>query len=180
MEIQFGSGNTALSDDIILPNTKNIGLGLANSVYRLNDSIDPSNFLKTNTFGIAPAGQTLTVKYLTGGGIQSNVNQGDLITVSRIEYEEDLLSLSTIDAGIYQTVKNSLAVENLESATGGRGAESVEEIRQNALAMFGSQNRAVTRQDYSIRALSMPERYGSVAKVYVYVFRTKVRATLYV
>jgi hypothetical protein len=167
MEIQFGSGNTALSDDIILPNTKNIGLGLANSVYRLNDSIDPSNFLKTNTFGIAPAGQTLTVKYLTGGGIQSNVNQGDLITVSRIEYEEDLLSLSTIDAGIYQTVKNSLAVENLESATGGRGAESVEEIRQNALAMFGSQNRAVTRQDYSIRALSMPERYGSVAKVYV-------------
>ena len=167
MELQFGSGNTALSDDLLLPNTKNIGLGLANSVYRLNDSIDPSNFLKTNTFGIAPAGQTLSVKYLTGGGVQSNVNQGDLITVSRIEYEEDLLSLSTIDAGIYQTVKNSLAVENLEPATGGRGAESVEEIRQNALAMFGSQNRAVTRQDYSIRALSMPERYGSIAKVYV-------------
>jgi hypothetical protein len=167
MELQFGSGNTGLADELILPNTKNIGLGLANSVYRLNDSIDPSNFFKTNTFGIAPAGQTLTIKYLIGGGVESNVNQGDLITVSRIEYEEDLLALSTIDAGIYQTVKNSLAVENLEAATGGRGAESVEEIRQNTLGTFGSQNRAVTRQDYSIRALSMPERYGSVAKVYV-------------
>jgi hypothetical protein len=33
--------------------------------------------------------------------------------------------------------------------------------------MFGSQNRAVTRQDYIVRALSMPEKYGSIAKVYV-------------
>ena len=33
--------------------------------------------------------------------------------------------------------------------------------------MFGSQNRAVTKQDYVVRAVSMPERYGSVAKVYV-------------
>jgi hypothetical protein len=167
IEIQFGSGNTSISDELILPNTKNIGLGLANSIYRLNDSIDPSNFLKTNTFGIAPAGETMTIRYLVGGGVESNVNQGDLITISRVDYEEDILALTAIDAGVYQTIKNSLAVENLESATGGRGAESVEEIRQNALAAFGSQNRAVTRQDYTIRTLSMPERYGSVAKVYV-------------
>ena len=68
---------------------------------------------------------------------------------------------------MYETYKTSVAVENLESAVGGRGVESIEEIRQNALATFGSQNRAVTRQDYIVRALSMPERYGSVAKVYV-------------
>jgi hypothetical protein len=64
-------------------------------------------------------------------------------------------------------MKQSVAVENLEAAVGGRGSESIEEIRQNALAMFGSQNRAVTKQDYVVRAVSMPERYGSVAKVYV-------------
>ena len=57
IDIQFGSGDTSLNDEIILPNTKNIGLGLANSITRLNSSIDPSNFLKTNTFGIAPSGQ---------------------------------------------------------------------------------------------------------------------------
>jgi hypothetical protein len=67
----------------------------------------------------------------------------------------------------YNETKNSVAAENLEPAMGGRGAESIEEIRQNALATFGSQNRAVTKQDYIVRALSMPERYGSVAKVYV-------------
>jgi hypothetical protein len=166
-EIQFGSGDVNLRDEQLLPNTKNIGLGLANSISRLNQGIDPSNFLKTNTFGIAPAGEVLQIKYLTGGGIESNVNVGDLTTIQRIEFDDDVLSIPTDILGMYNSFKASIAVENLEAAIGGRGAESIEEIRQNALATFGSQNRAVTKQDYIVRALSLPERYGSVAKVYV-------------
>jgi hypothetical protein len=168
MDLQFGSGNNALADEIILPNTKNIGLGLANSINRLNQGIDPSNFLKTNTFGISPNGKTLSIDYLTGGGIESNVNQGDLTNIRNIEFEEDLLSFnSDSELNVYNAAKVTVAVENLEAAVGGRGAETIEEIRHNAIAMFGSQNRAVTRQDYIVRALSMPERYGSIAKVYV-------------
>jgi hypothetical protein len=166
-EIQFGSGDVNLRDEQILPNTKNIGLGLANSIQRLNQGIDPSNFLKTNTFGIAPANEVLTIKYLTGGGIASNVNVGDLTTIQRMEFDDDLLAIPSGLVGMYNSFKSSIAVENLEPAIGGRGAESIEEIRQNALATFGSQNRAVTKQDYIVRALSLPERYGSVAKVYV-------------
>ena len=166
-EIQFGSGDVNLRDEQILPNTKNVGLGLANSVNRLNQGIDPSNFLKTNTFGIAPAGKTLQIKYLTGGGIQSNVNVGDLTKIQKIEFDDDLLAIPTGLVSMYNSFKSTIAVENLEPAIGGRGAESIEEIRQNALATFGSQNRAVTKQDYIVRALSLPERYGSVAKVYV-------------
>jgi hypothetical protein len=165
IDLQFGSGDTRLNDEQILPNPKNIGLGLANSIQRLNQGIDPSNFLKTNTFGIAPSNQSLNVKYLVGGGVESNVNSGDLTTISRIEFEEDLLSVDNV--ATYSQIKSSVAVENLEPAVGGRGSESIEEIRQNALGIFGSQNRAVTKQDYIVRALSMPERYGSVAKVYV-------------
>jgi hypothetical protein len=164
IDLQFGAGNNS-NDETLLPNTKNIGLGLANSVSRLNQGIDPSNFLKTNTFGIAPTNKTLIVKYLVGGGISSNVNTEDLTRIKRIEFEEDLLAVE--DVSIYNEIKNTVAVENIEAAVGGRGAETIEEIRQNALATFGSQNRAVTRQDYVVRALSMPERYGSVAKVYV-------------
>ena len=167
MDLQFGSGDVTLSDEILLPNTKNVGLGLANSVQRLNQGIDPSNFLKTNTFGIAPAGKSLTVKYLIGGGVASNVNQSDLTKIRRIEFDDDLLSIPDALLTSYTDTKSSIAVENLTSASGGRGSESIEEIRQNALASFGSQNRAVTRQDYIVRALSLPERYGSVAKVYV-------------
>jgi hypothetical protein len=167
MDLQFGSGNTSAGyeDERILPNPKNVGLGLANSISRLNDSIDPSNFLKTNTFGVVPTNTTLTVKYLVGGGVSSNVNSGDLVRINRINFDEDLTSIT--DQTLYDSMKQSIGVENLEPAVGGRGGESIEEIRQNALGMFGSQNRAVTRQDYVVRALSMPERYGSVAKVYV-------------
>jgi hypothetical protein len=166
--LQFGSGDALLNDEVILPNSKNVGLGLANSISRLNQGIDPSNFLKTNTFGAVPVNTQLLITYLVGGGIPSNINQGDLTSIRRIEFEEDLLSF-TGDAELnnYNAIKTTVAVENLESAVGGRGVESIEEIRQNALAMFGSQNRAVTRQDYIVRALAMPERYGSVAKVYV-------------
>jgi hypothetical protein len=165
IDLQFGAGKSITGDETLLPNTKNVGLGLANSINRLNQSIDPSNFLKTNTLGVAPANKTLAIKYLVGGGVESNVNQGDLTTIRKIEFEEDLLSVSNLT--LYATMKQSVAVENLEAAVGGRGSESIEEIRQNALAMFGSQNRAVTKQDYVVRAVSMPERYGSVAKVYV-------------
>ncbi len=165
LDLQFGSGDNDMADDIILPNTKNVGLGLANSVNRLNQGIDPSNFLKTNTFGIVPVNDVLTVKYLVGGGVDSNVNSNELNRIVKIEYEEDLLSIE--NPTLYETMKQSIAVNNDEPAVGGRGAESIEEIRQNALAMFGSQNRAVTREDYVVRTLSMPERYGSVAKVYV-------------
>ena len=35
---------------------------------------------------------------------------------------------------LYSTVKNSLAVDNDQPSTGGRGAETLEEIRENATA----------------------------------------------
>jgi hypothetical protein len=167
MTLQFGSGDVRLPDEIILPNSKNVGLGLSNSIQRLNQGIDPSNFLKTNTFGIAPINTTLTITYLVGGGVQSNVNSGDLTTISNINFDDNLLSIAANKLAAYQQTKATIAVENLEPAIGGRDSESIDEIRQNALANFSSQNRAVTRQDYIVRALSMPERYGSIAKVYV-------------
>jgi hypothetical protein len=168
IDIQFGPGSANSGNETLIPNTKNVGMGMANSIQRLNQGIDPSNFLKTNTFGISPtANESLTIKYLVGGGIESNVNVKDLTTISKIEFNEDLLSIDSTQLNNYQQYKNTIAVENLEAATGGRGSESIEEIRQNALGVFGSQNRAVTKQDYIVRALSMPEKYGSVAKVYV-------------
>ena len=168
VDIQFGPGSANSSNENLIPNTKNVGMGMANSIQRLNQGIDPSNFLRTNTFGISPtANESLTIKYLVGGGIESNVNVKDLTTISKIEFNEDLLSIDSTQLNNYQQYKNTIAVENLEAATGGRGSETIEEIRQNALGVFGSQNRAVTKQDYIVRALSMPEKYGSVAKVYV-------------
>ena len=162
--IQFGAGDSSASDELLIPNLKNVGLGLPNSIDRLNEAYDPTNFLKTKTYGTSPSNTTMTISYYVGGGNASNVAKGTITRIVGIEYEEDLSSLNAAELGLYNAAKASLAIDNEIPAVGGRDGETIEEIRQNALANFGAQNRAVTAKDYQVRALSMPPKYGSVAK----------------
>jgi len=169
VQLRFGAASETTADEMIVPNTKNVGLGLNNSINRLDASFDPSNFLKTSTYGIAPSGigNTLTVTYLSGGGISSNVKSNDLRKITGIDFDEELLSFSNISLPTYQQSKASIAVDNLIPATGGRGIETLDEIRENAIANYASQNRCVTASDYEVRALSLDPSFGSIAKVYV-------------
>jgi len=160
----FGGG-TASDDETLIPNFKNVGLGLNNSIDKLGASFDPSNFLKTKSYGQAPSG-TFTIQYLIGGGVESNVAKGELTSIQRIEYDEDTTIFTPSELRLYNQGKASIACDNETPATGGRGEETIDEIRENALANFGSQNRAVTRKDYQVRALSMPSKFGGVAKAY--------------
>jgi hypothetical protein len=165
--IHFGGGDSSLSDELLIPNVKNVGMGLNNSIDRMAESYDPTNFLKTKTYGQSPtAGTTLTIIYLTGGGVSSNVPQGDLTTIQSISFDDDLVTTLELDDTVYNYVKNSVAVENEIPAKGGRGLEGIDEIRESALANFAAQNRAVTAKDYQVRALSMPTKFGSIAKVF--------------
>ena len=164
--IQFGAGDPTASDEQLIPNLKNVGLGLPNSISRLEESFDPTNFLKTKTYGTSPSNTTITVKYYVGGGVASNVSQGQLTKISGIEFDDDISAFNNADSITYNTIKNSVAVDNEIPATGGRDGETLEEIRQNALANFGAQNRAVTAKDYQIRVLSLPSKYGGIAKAY--------------
>ena len=166
ISLQFGAGDPTASDEQLIPNLKNVGLGLPNSISRLEESFDPTNFLKTKTYGASPSNTTITVTYLAGGGVSSNVGVGQLKTINRIEYIPDSFRLNENELATYQTLKNSVAIDNETAAVGGRGAETLEEVRQNALANFGAQNRAVTAKDYQIRALSLPTKYGGIAKSY--------------
>ena len=164
--IQFGAGDPTASDEQLIPNLKNVGLGLPNSISRLEESFDPTNFLKTKTYGTSPANTTITIKYLVGGGVTSNVSVNSITTINSIEFDEDTTSLTNQELALYIRMKNSVAIDNEIPAIGGKSGESINEIRQNALANFASQNRAVTSNDYQIRVLSMPSKFGSIAKVY--------------
>jgi hypothetical protein len=46
-------------------------------------------------------------------------------------------------------------------------ADTLTDIKNNAMSYFATQNRLVTREDYIVRAYSMPSKYGSVAKAYI-------------
>jgi hypothetical protein len=164
--IQFGAGDATASDEQLIPNLKNVGLGLPNSISRLEESFDPTNFLKTKTYGTSPANTSITIKYLVGGGVTSNVPKGTLIKIVGFELDNDTGTFTQSQLSAFDSVRSSLAVDNEAAAAGGRGGETIEEIRQNALANFGSQNRAVTAKDYQVRVLSLPSKYGGIAKAY--------------
>ena len=163
--IVFGGGNTT-NDEQLVPNLKNVGLGLNSSIDKMSSAYDPANFLKTTSYGQAPSNTTMTVSYLVGGGVESNVGKGELTSIKRIEFDDDTKTFAQNETTLYNKMKSSVAVDNEIPATGGRGEETIDEIRENALANFGSQNRAVTRKDYQVRALSLPPKYGGIAKAF--------------
>jgi len=164
VEVQFGPGISSNHDEMIVPNPDNIGQGIPSNLRNIDLDYDPSNFMYTRTYGEVPNNTVLTVRYLVGGGVTSNVNSNTITGIGA--YVGSAKNAADTDP-MTAYVKNSLACTNLETATGGRTGESIEEIRQNALATFGTQNRAVTLADYAVRAMSMPSDLGGVSKVHV-------------
>jgi len=166
LQIQFGAGtNTSNNEEEITPNPDNVGLGLPYRKSKLNTAFSPSNFLYTDTYGIAPYNTTLTVRYLTGGGIQSNVGAGSLTVInnkSAISFQN-----SGLDVTLANNIYNSVAVTNPIASTGGGGGDTSDDLRLKSLGSFTTQQRTVTQDDYLVRALSLPSDYGNISKVYV-------------
>lgn len=150
IEIQFGAGTNTSDDSIILPDPSNVGNGTSVGVSRLDYAFDPSNFLQSKAYGLAPTSD-LTVRYIVGGGVSANVPANSITH----KYSVDGINVS------------SVSFVNLQPAYGGRTGDTPEELRENSLRAFSEQGRAVTLQDYTVRALSLPAKYGSIAKAYV-------------
>lgn len=166
LQLQFGAGtNTQNNDEEIIPNPDNVGLGLPYKQSKLTTAFAPANFLYTDTYGIAPYNTTLTVRYLTGGGVQSNIPANALTnvnTTSNIKFQNN-----NLDPVLAQTVFDSVAINNPVAASGGQDGDTNDEIRFNALSTFATQLRSVTQDDYLVRALSLPSQYGTIAKAYI-------------
>jgi hypothetical protein len=165
LQIQFGAGTSLDVDAEVTPNSDNVGLGLPFEKDKLTTAYSPTNFIFTNTYGIAPTG-TLTVRYLTGGGVSANCAANTLTVLSNVQRNFVNFASNDTISGTYQISYDSLAVNNPRAASGGGGGDSLEEMKQNITSNFNTQLRAVTPNDYTIRALSMLPKYGKIAKVY--------------
>lgn len=164
LELQFGAGINANSDESLLPNPNTVGFGTIDSLSKITTAYDPANFTTTETYGLAPSNTTITVQYLVGGGAAANVVTNQLTKI--VEFK------STFAGGIVDVTKGnqtiaSLAVNNPTPAVGGGDGDTLEQLRLNTLSQFPSQMRAVTLQDYIAATYSMPAKFGQVAKAYV-------------
>lgn len=164
--LEFGAGTDSSADELIIPNINTVGRGISEQ-SRENVSYDPSNFLKTKTYGAAPKNTTLTIQYVIGGGIGSNINTGEINSISQIEYLNNIDDFSDEEKQLINTIRNSLSVTNSSPAVGGKGPETEEEIRQNGLGNFFAQNRIVTKEDYLTRIYGMSQKFGGIAKAYI-------------
>ena len=164
MELRFGAGVSSNADEEIVPNPDNVGSSLGTGLSKLDESFDPSNFLKTKAFGQAPGNITLTVTYTHGGVQADNVVSGEITNLDSIALT---LNEEGLDSTKVQDTKDSLSIFNPEPATGASGAETPEIVRQNAAAFFQAQNRAVTKEDYITRVYSLPQKFGNIAKCFI-------------
>ena len=162
LQIEFGAGVSNKTDQTILPTPDNIQLGLVPGISTLYDDYNKAGVFFTQEYGLAPS-NNITVRYLVGGGLTANTAANTITTI-----DNSNVSFATpINDAMSQYIKTTLAVTNPIPASGGRNGDQVEEIRNNAFNAYQSQLRAVTREDYMVRALSLPSDYGSIAKVYV-------------
>jgi hypothetical protein len=166
MEMWFGSGIGNIDESLVFLNSTDI----ANNKYRQlvgNTTLNPTDFLESDAFGVAPANTTLTVTYLIGGGTESNVSSNTITNVENVNVANRAEDYPSSDRALFGQVVSSVAINNEEPATGGGSVETIEEIRQNALAFFNGQNRVVTDKDYLVRTYAMPPKFGTVAKAFV-------------
>jgi hypothetical protein len=162
LQLEFGAGVSNKSDNNIIPTPDNIQLGLVPGISNLLNNYNQASLFYTQEYGLAPSNTTLTVRYMVGGGITSNVPANDLISIdTSTSYFKSGYSKTT-----YSGIVNSMITSNPSPSSGGRGGDEIEEIRNNALYAHSSQLRAVTKNDYIVRSLSLPSDYGSIAKVY--------------
>jgi hypothetical protein len=164
LTLEFGCGVTSSPDEVIIPNPDNVGLGLIDGISKLNMAYDPSNFMYTNEYGIAPSNTTITVTYLAGGGITTNLPSDD---IGINDIVTPFINTYNLDPSIINIVQGSVRFNNAAPSSGGGPGESTEQIRLQALANFPTQNRNVTKADYLVRTLSMPAKFGYINKAYV-------------
>jgi hypothetical protein len=167
MTLEFGSGIVSNPDEEIVPNSDNVGMGIIDAVSKLNTAYDPSNFLYTQDYGLAPSNTTLTIRYIVGGGVETNVASNDLTQIYEINSNPVSLTPTSLNQGLINYVNNSISFNNPEPSSGGGSGDSTEDIRLKTIANFSSQLRNVTKGDHIIRALSMPAKFGTIAKAYI-------------
>lgn len=132
------------------------------------------DFINNMSLGAVPnSNTTMFIKYRVGGGADTNLGPNMLKSVGILN-----MSVNGANQTKNTAVRNSLKVNNLFPAMGGKDQPSVEEIRNMVKYNFASQNRAVTIKDYQTRIAQMPGNFGVPFRVGVFEEQNKIKVYL--
>jgi hypothetical protein len=157
--IRFGSGNEDTFDEDAIPDPSDHAVTLFGDRKTFSRvSIDPNSFLTTNTLGISPRNTTLSIKYSHGGGINHNIDPGELKLIDELRTQFK----SSVQGNIVASIRRTASVTNEFPGFGGENAPSTEQIRNIGLLSHTLQKRVVTREDLLARIYNMPTNFGRV------------------
>ena len=166
--IRFGNGLGKTLSDNILTNPDDLILPLKDRNYSSGSSLDPNFLVKSNSLGVSPAGKTLVITYLHGGGTSHNVPPESINTIDR-----PLLIFPNLDDSdqnfdlITEEIAETLDCTNLVESVGGLDALTIDELKLQIPNTIVSQNRIVSEKDLISRIYTMPSDYGKVHKLAV-------------
>ena len=168
--IRFGSGVLTESDSEIIPNPNDFVLPptLRGSPSGFAPAaIDSTNFLKTKSLGVVPQNTNITINYRAGGGVTTNAGPSTLKRFVNKELRFAKPNIESLSANVVRSIFDSVICNNIEQASGGEQAETIQSIRINAVNNMASQMRCVTLQDYQTRLMAMPAQFGTVFRSFV-------------
>jgi uncharacterized phage protein gp47/JayE len=157
--LRFGAGNDEIFDEDIIPDPSLNAIQLYGDRKTFSTiSVDPNNFLKTATLGIAPRNTTLKITYRYGGGLADNVTAGEIQNVKVLRTSFN----SSVPFNIAANIRESVTAINLLPAVGGEDEPSLQELKLAAILGANTQGRIVTREDLISRVYTMPANFGRV------------------
>lgn len=116
--------------------------------------------INNDMLGILPKeGWTMFVLYRVGGGVSTNLGPNSINKISLAHV--DWGNVNGTDGSIKGRVIGSLRVNNISTALAGKDEPSTEEIKALMKYNTSAQNRAVTVNDYKIKLMQMPPKYGA-------------------
>jgi len=163
--VQFGAGDESSDASSAFTEPSSVVLFQNGKDYISDSAIDPTKMIDSNKLGVAPSNTTLRVVYRVNTAATVNAASNTLTNVDDGNFSFD--NIIDLVGTTVETVTNSLEINNESPIVGDISLPTPEEIKIRAPAVFSSQNRAVTREDYLTMIYAMPERFGVVKRANV-------------
>ena len=161
--LQFGYGSETEIDKFGLTDPSQVVLKMSGKNHVTDTAFDPNKFLSTDKFGIAPRNTTLLITYGGNNSTQLDVGINGFSEVNEpiVEFPND----SSNNTGTQIGVVGSFEVTNDTAIINDNSLPTSDEIRYRTYAIYASQNRVVTKNDYEAYIYQMPPSLGRVCRV---------------
>ncbi len=164
--VVFGFGSEQEIKRNKLADPSDIALKVTGKNYISDKTFDPSKLMTTEKLGVAPVNTTLTINYRANSLDNVNAAAGTVVNVENAII--DFRNIQNLQTSKVNYILNNTQVYNEEPINGDISSPTTEEIKHRAAAVFATQGRAVTVQDYIASVYAMPAQFGSVKRAAIH------------